>query len=113
MNTLSKISPLRVISTKAVRKGSSPRSNQIIVTRRDAVNTTDGLKMAGYIAAGLALAAVVGVYVYRRSQQKTPMTRLQHLKAQLGLTEADFKDLKTKLSKLDANQLRELNKAAW
>jgi hypothetical protein len=89
------------------------RLNQTEPVPSDASAATDGWKIAGYVVAGLAVVAVAGVYAYRSQKRKRPMTRLQHLKAQLGLTDADFKDLKANLSKLNLAQLRELNKAAW
>jgi hypothetical protein len=71
------------------------------------------LKIAGLALAGLALIAVAGVYAYRKHQRAKPLTRLQHLKAQLGLSDADFQDLKANLTKLNSDTLKELKKAAW
>jgi hypothetical protein len=115
------ISAAKAASEKAGHDQAAPGQNEVVLVRigeligRASATTrsTDRLKVAGLAVAGLTVLAVAATLAYRKHRREKPMSRLEHLKAQLGLSDADFKDLKANLSKLNLAQLKELNKAAW
>lgn len=61
--------------------------------------------VAGYSAAAVAVVSVG--YAYWRGQQKKPQTRLEKLRDQLGLSEVDFKHLRSTYRNIDFDKLND------
>ena len=71
----------------------------------DAAGKINWWKVAGYVAAGTAVAVAVTSYVRWRSEQAKPKTRLGQLRDKLGLSDVDFRDLKSSLNRVDFEKL--------
>lgn len=63
-------------------------------------------KIAGYAAAGVAIAGAVGGYAYLKAQEKKPKNRLARLRGQLGLDPVDMSRLPASLRDIDFSRVR-------
>lgn len=82
----------------------------------EAARKIDWWQVAGYVVAGAALVGAAVAYASYRQYEKKPATRIGRLRDQLGLSEVDFRDLRSTYNRVDLDKLnrtgRELGTAA-
>ena len=71
---------------------------------KEAVRKVNWWRIAGFTAGGVAIACA---YAYWRNQQEERLTRLERLRAQLGLADVDFRHLRSTASNFDFDRLNE------
>lgn len=79
--------------------------NEAAEDAEEVVRKINWSRIAGYAAAGVAIAGAIGGYAYWQQMQKKPETRLARLKRQLGLAHVDFKNLRATIDQFDFEEL--------
>ncbi|EGF89432.1 hypothetical protein ABI_38460 [Asticcacaulis biprosthecium C19] len=83
------------------------KADEVVQDVKDAVRKINWWQVAGYVAAGAAVVGAVAAYANYRHEQRKPASRLERLRDQLGLSDVDFRHLRSTYNKVDFDRLNE------
>ncbi|ESQ87787.1 hypothetical protein ABAC460_18140 [Asticcacaulis sp. AC460] len=83
------------------------KAEEVVEDVKDAARKINWWQVAGYVAAGAAAAGAVAAYLAYREQQKKPASRLERLRDQLGLSDVDFRHLRSTYNRVDFDKLNQ------
>lgn len=83
------------------------RAEEVIEDVGEAARKVDWWRIAGYAVAVTAMAGAAIAYAAYRQYEKKPATRIGHLRDQLGLSDVDFRDLRSTYNRVDLNRLNQ------
>lgn len=82
------------------------RADEAVEEVSDAARRIDWWQVAGYaVVAVTAVGAAAAAYVAYRQQAKTPASRIGRLRDQLGMSDVDFRDLRSTYNRVDFDKL--------
>lgn len=92
------------------------RAEDVVDEVTEAARKVDWWQVAGYVLVAAAAAGAAVAYASYRQYEKKPVTRIGRLRDQLGLSEVDFRDLRSSYNRVDLDKLnrtrRDLGAAA-
>lgn len=94
-------------ATETLEAQVAGKAEEVVEDVKDAVRKVNWWQVAGYVAAGAAVAGAVAAYVRYRQHERKPATRLQRLRDHLGLSDVDFRHLRSTYDRVDFDKLNQ------